>query len=149
MLQEEALIISQRLGEESADFAASNGWLDRWKKRFNITQMNVAGGDVSEVTLASWDERARELMKGYAPRDVWNMDETGLFWKALPEKSLSERGKRCRGGKLSKQRFTWAFFVSASGDKEDPIAVGKSAKPRCFQGTEGCNAPLHLSSFCE
>ena len=112
MLQEEALIIAKQLGEDAANFTASNGWLDRWKKRYNIIHMNVAGeeGDVSEETMTSWDERARELVRGYQPKDVWNMDETGLFWRAFPEKSLSEKGKRCRGEKQAKQRLTWAFF---------------------------------------
>ena len=32
MLQEEALIIAKRLGGDSGEFNASNGWLDRWKK---------------------------------------------------------------------------------------------------------------------
>ena len=43
--------------------------------------MKVAGeeGDVSEEILTSWDECARELMRGYEPRNVWNMDETGHF----------------------------------------------------------------------
>ena len=52
--------------------------------------------------------------------------------RALPDKSLSERGKRCHGGKNSKERATWAFFVSASGEKEAPIVVGKSRNPHCF-----------------
>ena len=32
MLQEEALIISERLGGNSVGFTASNGWLIKWKK---------------------------------------------------------------------------------------------------------------------
>ena len=70
--------------------------------------MKVAGeeGDVNQETLSSWDERSRELLRGYEPRNVWNMDETGQFWKALPDKSLSERGKCCHGGKNSKERAT-------------------------------------------
>ncbi len=81
MLQEEALIIAKQLGEDAADFTASNVWLDRWKKRYNIIQMNAVGeeGDVSEETMTSWDERVRELVRGYQPKDVWNMDETGLL----------------------------------------------------------------------
>ena len=78
MLQGEALIISERLGENSMGFTASNGWLSKWKKRYNISEMKVAGeeGDVSQETLSSWDERSCELMRGYEPRNVWNMDET-------------------------------------------------------------------------
>ena len=73
------LVTAQRLGEDTVNFSASNGWLDRWNKRYSITQMNVAGeeGDVNEETMTSWAERARELVRGYQPADVWNMDETG------------------------------------------------------------------------
>ena len=45
---------------------------------------------------------------------------------------MNEKGTRCRGGKQGKQRNTWAFFVNAAGEKEDPIVVGRYAKPRCF-----------------
>ena len=36
MLQEEALIISERLGKNSVGFTASNGWLKKWKKRYKL-----------------------------------------------------------------------------------------------------------------
>ena len=36
------------------------------------------------------------------------MDETGCFWKALPEKGFAEKGKVCKGGKKSKLRLTIA-----------------------------------------
>ena len=108
--------------------------------------MNVAGeeGDVKEETMTSWAERARELVRGYQPVDVWNMDETGLFLKALPEKSLSERGKRCRGKKANQ---TWAFFVNARGGKEAPIIIGKSVKPRCFKSLNDKNRPYSCHYF--
>jgi hypothetical protein len=68
------------------------------EKKVQHQKMRLAGedGDVDETTLESWQERAKELSKGYAPEDVWNMDETAQFWKALPDKSLSEAGKRCQ-----------------------------------------------------
>ena len=111
--------------------------------------MKVAGeeGDVSQETLSSWDERSRELMRGYESRNVWNIDETGQFWRALPDKSLSERGKRCRSGKNSKERATWAFFVSASGEKEGPIVVGKSRNPRYFKSLKDSSRPYKCDYF--
>ncbi|XP_068738866.1 tigger transposable element-derived protein 1-like [Montipora capricornis] len=95
ILVEEARIIAERFGEDT--FKGTSGWLETWKKRHNIGQMSIAGeeGDVSPVTTDSWNERVKELTKGYSPRDVWNEDETGCFWKAMPEKSLSQKGKRC------------------------------------------------------
>ena len=75
------------------------------------------------------------------------MDETGSFWRGLPEKTLSERGKRCSGGKNAKQRNTWAFFVNAAGDKEDPIVIGKSVKPRCFKHLKDKTRPSKCNYF--
>ena len=115
MLQEEAFIIAEKLYVDG--FVASNGWLEMFKNAHNISTMTVAGedADVSPQTLASWKERSKELIKGWKPENVWNMDETRCFWKGLLDVSLSEKGKRCSGGKQSKQRNTWAFFVNAAG----------------------------------
>ena len=39
----------------------------------------------------------------------------------------------CKGGKRSKQQFTVAFFVTASGKKEKPIVIWKADNPRCLE----------------
>ncbi|XP_068742381.1 tigger transposable element-derived protein 6-like [Montipora capricornis] len=104
-------------------------------------------GVKSAETVESWQERVKEISRGYAPRDVWNEDETGSFWKALPEKSLSEKGKRCRGGKNSMQRVTVAFFVNAAGGKESPVLIGKSKKPRCFSKLKDASHPCGAHYF--
>ena len=52
------------------------------------------------------------------------MDQSGCFFKALPDKGLVEKGKQAKGGKKSKQRFTIAFFVDAAGEKvEEPVVI--------------------------
>ncbi len=52
--------------------------------------MKISGesGDVEGVTIDSWKERLPELVEGYSTDDIWNMDETGLFWRALPDKGF-------------------------------------------------------------
>ena len=114
--------IAERLG--IVDFQGSRGWLDKWKQRFNIKQMKVCGesGDVQGETIDSWKERLPEIVEGYDVEDIWNMDETGIFWKALPDSGFGRKGSQCKGGKKSKQRVTVAFFVSAAG-KEKPIFI--------------------------
>ena len=58
------------------------------------------------------------------------MDETGLFWKALPDCGFGVKGKGCRGGGgESKQRFTVALFVNASGKKQKAVVIWKSTLP--------------------
>jgi len=90
------------------------------------------GGDVNPETIDSWNERVKELTKGYSARDVWNEDETGYLWKAMLKKSLSQKGKRCRGDKNAKQRITAVFFVNAESEKESLIVIGSSSLPPRF-----------------
>ena len=143
ILCEKAKEIAERLGFEG--FKASNGWLDRWKKRHHIKQMTVSGksGDVSGATVDSWKERLPHILKGYSAQDIWNLDETGCFWRALPDKSFGQRTKECKGGKKSKQRMTVTFIVNAAGASEAmPIVSWKSDKPRCFKHVKKSQLPV-------
>ena len=45
------------------------------------------------------------------------MDETSLFWKLTPDRTLATQAGS--GRKKSKDRITLAFTVSASGKKEE------------------------------
>ena len=63
--------------------------------------------------MQSWKERLSEIVEGYEKEDVWNMDETGIFWRALPDRGFGQKSRSCKGGKKSKQRITVEFFVSA------------------------------------
>ena len=49
--------------------------------------------------------------------------------------------------KQSKQRNTWAFFVNAAGEKEQPIVIGKSQKPGCFKKLENKTSPCNCQYF--
>ena len=141
-LSEKGKEIAAALGK--SEFKASNGWLDKWKKRYNIRQITISGesGDVAGDTVESWKERLPELLCGYEANDVWNLDETGCFYKALPDKGFGQRKKICKGGKKAKQRLTIAFIANAAGGKEPPIVIWKSKKPRCFKGITKCQLPV-------
>ena len=75
------------------------------------------------------------------------MGKTEAFWRGLPEKTLSEKGKRCSGGKEAKQRNTWAFFVNAAGEKENPVVIGKYARPRYFKNLKDAKHPYKCQYF--
>ena len=116
MLQEKAMEIAQGLDISQDEFKASNGWLDHFKSRNGIKAKFISGeaGDVHEETVDSWKERLPELLQGYAPENIWNMDETGYFFRALPNKSLSEASGNCTGGKRSKERLTSSRTLGSS-----------------------------------
>ena len=80
-----------------------------------------------------------ELLHGFRREDIWNIDETGCFWKALPDRGFGQKGKECKGGKKCKQRLTVA---SAAGETETPIVIGMSERPRCFKGVNKSHLPV-------
>ena len=47
---------------------------------------------------------------------------------------LNERVWDWKGGKKAKERITLLLCCSATGEKLEPLIIGKSANPRCFRG---------------
>ena len=45
--------------------------------------------------MESWLERLPSIV-GYEARDIWNCDETGLFWKALRIRVWLRKSKHAR-----------------------------------------------------
>ena len=132
MLKEEAMEIKKCLDKvEFKNFTASNCWLEKWKISNGVqeTKVNGEAGEVVEYTVSAWMERLVELTRGYELADIWNMDETGCFFKALPEKGLAEKKSQARGGKKSKAKLIIAFFVNAAGEKAiERLVVWRSKK---------------------
>ena len=92
MVQEKALVYAKELGHDS--FTASNGWLDRWQKRHSV-RMSVLSGesaDVDSAVVEDWSKRLSSICSGYKLEDIFNADETGLFYRAMPTRSLVVKG---------------------------------------------------------
>ena len=89
-----------------------NGWLEHFKKRFGLRQTRTVGeaGDVPITTIKAWMESLPEIFQGYSADDIWNMDESGLFFKALPDTGLGNKLKSVKAN----ERNTVTFFVSSS-----------------------------------
>jgi len=64
--------------------------------RHNLKQFTVSreAASVSDVTVASCHEHMKELTRGYKREDIWNVDESDCFFRALPDKTLAEK-KMC------------------------------------------------------
>ncbi|XP_041357423.1 tigger transposable element-derived protein 6-like [Gigantopelta aegis] len=101
------------------EFKGSNGWLDRWKSRSSVKGFKVNGEGAGVDVAVVEDHRARipEVVSGYAPKDVYNCNETGLYFRALPTQTLSVKGEESKGCKSSKERVTVMFTCNATGEK--------------------------------
>ncbi|GFV77444.1 tigger transposable element-derived protein 6 [Trichonephila clavipes] len=101
LLKEKAKAFAKELGTE---FSASEGWLTNFKKRNGIV-FNKCGESLSvDINVCSkWQNSLSDLIKEYEPRNIFNTDETGLFFKCLPEKTFTFKKEKCHGGKHSKE----------------------------------------------
>ena len=77
--------------------------------------------------------RIPKIIEGFEPKNIFNADETGLFYKALPTQSLSLKRVKCAGGKLAKERLTCLLACSITGEKLLPLVIGKAKYPRAFR----------------
>jgi hypothetical protein len=105
IVQEKAIALAKLM--HIPNFKASDGWLQSFKERHGISFKTVQGeaGAVNSRSLLEWQHKVLQpLLKQFSADDVFNLDETGLFWQLLPNKTMAFRGERCTGGKKSKQR---------------------------------------------
>ena len=121
------------------DFKASTGFLDRWKVRHSISFKKVCGEekDVPEESMDLWLQiTLPDLLQQFSPENIYNLDETGLFFKMKPDRTLDFKGQRCSGGKQSKERLTVLVGCSMTGEKLPLLVIGKAKSPRCFKGVQ-------------
>ena len=142
MIQEQACTFAKQL--QKNNFQASNVWLHRFKVRHNIVGAVLSGerASIDQQTVESWNEFLPGIISGFQPKDIYNMDDTGLFVHALPDKTLAVRGSDCAGGKKSKDRLTVAVCVNVLGDFEMPLVIGHALKPRCFKHINEHSLPV-------
>ncbi|CAH2315065.1 tigger transposable element-derived 1-like [Pelobates cultripes] len=82
------------------------------------------------------------LSEGYLPQQVFNCDETGLYWKRMPKRTfITEEETSLPGHKPMKDRLTFLFCANASGDlKIKPLLVYHSENPWAFKKHKWVNA---------
>ena len=132
--------VKEEMGIEEGCFTASHGWFERFKKRAHLNHISVSGEAASaDVDAAKeFPQILAEIIEegGYLPEQIFNVDETGLFWKRMPTKTyIFQEEKSMPGFKVAKDRVTLMIGGNASGDfKLKPLAVHRAERPRAFKG---------------
>ncbi|OKP10331.1 CENP-B protein 2 -like protein [Penicillium subrubescens] len=112
----------------------SDGWLTRFKKRHSI-RYHTFHGEAASVPASIHDEMKpiKAICDQYQPDDIYNMDETGLFWRRMPNGGLSTDGHA--GQKRDKTRITIAVATNATGSDRMPLwLIGTAKTPRALRG---------------
>ena len=149
LLKEKALQLFPSIYPESSaqSFVASSGWLSNFISRHGIRGISLQGESLSADTSAvdSFQSELQQTLKtgGYSLDQVFNADETGLWWKLMPSKSLVHCGEQAKNFKQAKDRVTLLGCCNASGTCKLPLAfIHKSARPRCFKNMEISALPV-------
>lgn len=122
--------------EKIEGFTCNASWIDRFRKRNNIVFSTISGESksVDMSTVDGWIENVwPNIKKEFSDRNIFNCDETALFYRMLPNKTATFKGIKVHGEKISKERLTIFLCTSMEGEKRPPIIIGKFLKPRCFK----------------
>ncbi|KAG7170829.1 Tigger transposable element-derived protein 1-like 31 [Homarus americanus] len=121
----------------------------RFKKRNKIININIGGEEASadRVAAREFPPFLREIMEEgqYTDDQVFNMDESGLFWKKLPSKTfVVKNASKCRGRKLQKEHITVLFTTNASGTCKLKLSVIHTArKPHTYKSMDMTKLNVH------
>ncbi|XP_045467026.1 tigger transposable element-derived protein 6-like [Harmonia axyridis] len=129
-------------------FSASNVWLQKWRTRHNISFKAISGesADVNVENVNEFLQNLPSLLLGYKPEDIFNADESGLYFRALPDKTMALKKEKCVGGKMSKERLTILFCANMTGQKEKLLVIGKAACPRALKNVSIKDLPVTWKS---
>lgn len=144
MLEQKAEFFAEKIGH--SDFKATEGWISRWKDRHNIKFKRFHGEKSSADTNGAneWSlAKLPEILKKISPQDIYNADETGLFYRATPDGSLCYKRETLEGSKKAMDRITVLCCCNMTGtDKKKLLIIGKSAKPRRFKNIKITKLPV-------
>ena len=84
----------------------------------------------------------KHIFETFTPQNIYNADETAIYFSALPESTYveAEKKKSHRGFKTAKDRVTVLVTCNINGAKEKLLLIGKFKSPRCFKRIE--NLPI-------
>ena len=120
---------AKKLGAD-AD-ALNESWLQRWHERHGIHYKALHGeaGDCSDVE--EWLVGIKPLLNSYKNQDVYNCDETALFWRMINGKSfIAAHEIGVAGRKKNKSRVTIFVACSMAGEKLLLLCIGTSSNSR-------------------
>ncbi|OMJ28469.1 Tigger transposable element-derived protein 1 [Smittium culicis] len=144
-IKQKAIKIFQDIKEafpsyENITFSASSGWFENFKRREGLHNIKFTGEAASGDHVAARDfpnELNRIIKEGeYLPCQIFNIDETCLYWKRMPKRiyvSLEE--KSVSGFKPIKNKVTLTLGSNSTGDyKLKPMLINAFETPRALKG---------------
>ena len=158
MIQTQATKFASEMGV--GDFKASKGWLHRFLNRYGFEHINLngKGGAVDQRKYQELIAEIREQLEGFDLEFIFNMDETGLFYRRFPrgtyitrqDRAAGVNKKTARGSKAmkAKDRCTVVACRNTTGSLMVPRAVISTAKnPMVVRHVGRARCPYYAQSI--
>ena len=85
--------------------------------------------------------------EGYLPEQIFNVDETGLYWKRMPDRTyIHKEAKTMPGFKAYKDRLTLLLGGNVAGFRLKPFLIYHSENPRAFKNVNKHTLPDYSTS---
>ncbi|XP_045107142.1 tigger transposable element-derived protein 1-like [Portunus trituberculatus] len=151
IIQEKAKsLINDIEGNDRANtsFQASSGWFAKFKLRHGFHNIKMTGEAASADTESA--KKFPEMLKKtleegqYSSKQVFNVDETSLYWKMPARTYIAQEEKTAPGFKASKDRLTLLLGTNAEGDcRLKPVLIYHSQNPRALKRYDRAFLPVH------
>uniref|UniRef100_H3AHT4 HTH CENPB-type domain-containing protein n=1 Tax=Latimeria chalumnae TaxID=7897 RepID=H3AHT4_LATCH len=133
-----------------SDFFATEGWFHCWKVRHNIVYKR-AHGELKSANLEGADywskTKLQELLSSYNAEDIYNADETGLYYRATPDGSMVFCKTALSSSKKAMDRIMLLVCANMNGSNRCKLPViGKSQRPRYVKGVDPATLPVTSKS---
>ncbi|CAM4589356.1 unnamed protein product [Lepidochelys kempii] len=124
---------------DEKEFKASQGWLNSFRNCFNLRNLQTTGeaASANEEAAKAYPKQLKKIIevKGYLPEQVFNADETGLFWKRMRNRTyISKSERQVPGFKAAKDHVTLLFCGNAAGHLVKPGLLYRVANPCALKG---------------
>ncbi|GES88099.1 tigger transposable element-derived protein 6-like [Rhizophagus clarus] len=143
ILKTKAAFFAERFSVE--DFHQSEGWLGGFKRRHGLHQFKKQGEASSAPSAESIENNRlalQQFLRSYNPEDIWNGDETSLFWKMEPSRVLA--CSLISGHKKEKSRVTIFCATNATGTEKIAFTfIHKHKTPRTMKNLNYKNLPVY------
>ncbi|XP_057566797.1 tigger transposable element-derived protein 1 [Hippopotamus amphibius kiboko] len=130
-------------------FSASAGWLARFKRRYGMNNVKLAG-EAGSADQEAAEEFKKYLLsviqeKGYVKEQVFNANETGLFYKDVGKRTyITQMASKAPGFKSFQDYATLLLCTNAKGDfKCKPLMVYRTPSSQALKGKSVNHMPVH------
>ncbi|CAG8759139.1 21798_t:CDS:1, partial [Gigaspora rosea] len=93
LIREKGRQFAKEFDIPETSLAFSSGWVTKFKRRNGLKKivLHCESASAPLKNLPVERKKLQELLSHYNPEDIYNADETGLFYRLLPNQTLSKK----------------------------------------------------------